>query len=97
MRIISKGTLRDFWQRHAGAENALREWYQAVKGADWNTPAELKMAYPSASIIAGNRAVFNIGGNNYRLVAHINYRRRQVYIRFVGTHAEYDRIDAAEV
>ncbi len=97
MRVFSKRTLREFWERHADAERSLRSWYQDADDADWDTPAAVRAQFANASIIAGNRVVFNIKGNDYRLVVNINYRRRAVYIRFVDTHAEYDRIDAAEV
>ena len=97
MRVFSKRTLREFWERHADAERPLRSWYQDADDANWDTSAAVRAQFASASIIAGNRVVFNIKGNDYRLVVSINYRRRAVYIRFIGTHAEYDRIDAAEV
>lgn len=72
-------------------------WYRAVKGEGWEAPVELTPRFPSASIVEGNRVVFNIKGNSYRLVVRVNYPKRIVYIRFVGTHAEYDRIDVKEV
>lgn len=97
MRIFTKRTLRAFWEVHNDAELPLRRWYKEVEQADWSAPDQVKGRYPGASIIAGNRVVFNIKGNNYRLVTEIDYRYRRVYIRFVGTHAEYDTIDAAEV
>ena len=84
MRIIAKRTLRDYWESHPNAEEPLRSWYRTVKGEDWDTPAKLK-------------AVFKIRGNDYRLIVEINYSYRTVYVRFVGTHTEYDRIDAREV
>ena len=97
MRIYSKSTLRAFWRRHPDAESALQEWYEKVDAADWDTPAAVRSDYRTASILPGNRVVFNIKGNTYRLVANIVYQHRAVYIRFIGTHAEYDRINAAEV
>ena len=97
MRIFTKRTLREFWQRHTDAERSLTRWHHEVEQADWSTPYQVKERFPSASIIAGNRVVFNINGNAYRLVAEIDYAHRRVYIRFVGAHAEYDRIDATEV
>ena len=97
MRIIAKSALRDFWERHPDAERALDEWYHIARAADWNTPEKVKSRFASASIIPGDRVVFNIKGNAYRLVVGINYRRRAIYVKFVGTHAEYDRINAAEV
>ena len=97
MRIIAKGTLRDFWARHPDAAQALLAWYSEVKAEDWDTSVKLTARYPTASIVPGNRAVFRIKGGSYRLVVRINYLKRIVYIRFIGTHAEYDRIDAKEV
>jgi mRNA interferase HigB len=97
MRIISKKALRECWGRHAAAEEPLLAWYREVEREDWDAPAKVKSKYGTASIVAGNRVVFNIKGNDYRLVVKINYPYRVVYIRFVGTHAEYDRIDAEEV
>lgn len=97
MRILSRSTLRAFWERHPDAEPALRDWYQVAEKADWSSPDQVKQRYPDASIIPDNRVVFNIKGNVYRLVTRMSYPYRRVYIRFVGTHAEYDRINAAEV
>ncbi len=97
MRVFTQRTLREFWERHADAEQPLREWHRVVKNADWASPADMRAIYPSASVIAGNRVVFNIKGNTYRLVTEIVYHRRRVYVRFIGSHAEYDRINAAEV
>ena len=97
MRIIAKGPLRDFWARHPDSEQPLLAWYREVKAEAWDTTAKLKARYPRASIVPGNRAVFRFKGGTYRLVVRINYLKRIVYIRFIGTHAEYDRIDATEV
>ena len=84
MRIISKRALRVFWERHADAKEPLLAWYREVVKEDWDTPARVKERYRSASIVGGNRVVFNIKGNDYRLVVKINYPGRIVYIRFVG-------------
>jgi mRNA interferase HigB len=97
VRIIAKRTLREFWRRVPQAEEPLSAWYADAHKADWTSPDTIKRRYRSASILPGNRVVFNIGGNKYRLVARINYFYRVVYIRFIGTHAEYDRIDAETV
>lgn len=97
MRIISRGTLRDFWATHADAEQALRAWFHEASVADWITPAAIKHAYPSADILPGNRIVFNIKGNNYRLIVKIHYNTGLIFIRFIGTHAEYDKIDATTI
>jgi mRNA interferase HigB len=97
MRIIAKGPLRDFWEACPDAEEPLMAWYREVEKADWSSPAEVKEKYRNASIVGDNRVVFNIKGNDYRLVVRINYRYRVVYIRFIGSHAEYDKIDVEEV
>ncbi len=97
MRIIAKKTLREFWKRHPDAEGSLLAWYREVEREDWDTPAKVKAKFRNASIVGGNRVVFNIKGNNYRLVVRINYPYRIVYLRFVGTHAEYDAVDVEEV
>ena len=82
MRIIAKRTLRNFWERHANAEEPLLAWYREVLKEDWDTPAKVKEKYRSASIVGGNRVIFNIKGNDYRLVVRINYPARIVYVRF---------------
>lgn len=97
MRIIARRTLREFWESHPDAEEPLLAWFREVQKEDWDTPAKVKGKYGSASIVGNNRVVFNIKGNAHRLVVAINYPYRVVYIRFVGTHAEYDGIDVEEV
>lgn len=97
MRIIAKKTLREFWGRFPDAEQPLKAWYAEAKHADWQTPNDVKAKYASASILKGSRVVFNICGNKYRLVVKINYPHRIIYVRFVGTHEEYDGIDAETV
>jgi mRNA interferase HigB len=97
MRIVARRALREFWIRHPETEQALRAWYHDVQGADWRSPADIKRVYANASILSENRVVFNIKGNRYRLVAAIHYGYQICYIRFVGTHREYDRIDAERV
>jgi mRNA interferase HigB len=97
MRIIAKSTLRAFWERHPNAEEPLLAWYHETEKADWASPAQVKAQYRSASFVGENRVIFNIKGNDYRLVVKINYPYRVVYVRFVGTHAEYDQIDVGEV
>jgi mRNA interferase HigB len=97
MRIIAKSTLRAFWKRHQDAEEPLLAWYRETEKADWDGPAQVKARYRSASFVGGNRVVFNIKGNKYRLVVKMNYPYRVVYIRFVGTHAAYDKINVEEV
>lgn len=100
MRIIAKSTLRAFWETHSrgsGAQAILETWYRRARHADWQTPIDVKAAFGDASILKGGRVVFNLGGNKFRLVARINYRRRTVYVRFVGTHQEYDLINAETI
>ena len=97
VRIIAKRTLREFWQRVPQAEEPLKAWYADARTADWRSPDMVKRRHASASILRGNRVVFNIGGNRHRLVVRINFPFRVVDIRFVGTHADYDRVDAETV
>ena len=97
MRIISKKTLRDFWESHPDSEQSLKAWNLEAREAEWATPAQLKDRYPSASILADNRVVFNVGGNKYRLIVWIRYQQNMVYIKWLGTHAEYDRVNAEKV
>jgi mRNA interferase HigB len=99
MRIVAVSTLRDFWMRPGcrDAELPLRTWVQVIKAADWSKPTNLKSTFRSADILRGGRAIFDIGGNKYRLVAVIHYRGKRVYVRFIGTHKEYDQIDAESV
>ena len=97
MRIIAISTLRNFWEVHADAEEPIKAWYQEAKAADWSTPHQVKAMYRNASVVGDNRIVFNIAGNKYRLIVKFNYAYRIGYVRFAGTHAEYDRINAEEV
>lgn len=97
MRILSRPTLEVFWKSHPQAEQPLKAWYDEARQANWSTPQDIKNQYASASFVGNNRVVFNIKGNDYRLVTAIAYEYQAVYIKFVGTHAEYDRIDVATV
>jgi len=97
MRIISRRRLVEFWESHSDAEQPLRAWYTEAKKASWQSPFEIISTYRSASILANNRVVFNIKGNTYRLVVIVEYSQGKMFIRFVGTHAEYDRIDATRI
>jgi mRNA interferase HigB len=94
MRIIALGQLRDFWVKHPQAELPLRAWYAEASRAEWKNPAEIKRAYRNASFLPNNRVVFNVKGNDYRLVVAVHYNRAMMFIRFVGSHADYDSIDA---
>ena len=97
MRIIAKKPLREFWGKFPDAEDALKAWNAEAESASWQTPADIKEKYRNASIIKDSRAVFNICGNKYRLVVRISYGFGIVYIRFIGTHKEYDAIDVEVV
>ena len=97
MRIIARKTLRLFWEAHPDAEVALAAWYHDVRQSTWISPNDIRQQYATASIIANNRVVFNIRGNTYRLVVAINYAFGIIYIRFVGTHREYNDIDAETI
>lgn len=97
MRVIAKKILREYWLKHADCEQQLKSWFREVEKAEWINPNQIKIEYPSASILNGNRIVFNIKGNNHRLIVKINYEYQIIWIRFIGTHAEYDKINANEI
>lgn len=97
MRVIAVSTLREFWEMHPDAEQPLKAWCHEVDHELWAGPADIKRQYGSASILKNRRVVFNIKGNDYRLVVAIAYKLQVVYVKFIGTHAEYDRIDADTV
>ncbi len=99
MRIFSRKTLKEFWElpNYINSEQPLKSWYDEAKKATWETPNEIKAQYANASILKEGRVVFNIHGNTYRLIIKINYDFGVIYIRFVGTHEEYDKINANEV
>jgi mRNA interferase HigB len=94
VRVIAKSTLRDFWIIHEDCEQQLKSWYNEAEKSTWNSLKDIKSEYSSASILPSNRVVFNIKGNAYRLVVRINYKVGFVWIRFIGTHKEYDKINA---
>ena len=99
MRIIAFRTLREFWKKpeYADSEMSLRSWYHDAKTADWKNSNELKQQYKSASIVGEGRVVFNIKGNTYRLVVSIDYEFQVIFIRFIGTHKQYDIINAKTI
>ncbi len=97
MRIVAKRTRRSFWDKEPNAEQPLRAWYAVAINANWSSPADVKATYRNSSIIGNQRVVFNIGGNRYRLIVRFDYGIRLGFVRFVGTHAQYDRIDASQV
>jgi mRNA interferase HigB len=97
MRVIAISTLRTFWEKHPDAKRPLQAWYAEASRSDWSSPLDIKAAHRNASFIADRRVVFNIKGNDYRLVVAVHYDKRRMFIRFVGTHRDYDRIDAASI
>ena len=97
MRIISRRILREFWEKHPDASVPLQAWFRDVEQANWKTLTDIKAIYKNASSVAKNRVVFNIKGNHYRIVVVVVYQHGVVYIRFVGTHSEYDRIDVTTI
>jgi mRNA interferase HigB len=97
MRIIAKKTLRDFWGKYPDSQESLENWYYEATKSDWSTPQQVKDKFRNASIIADNRVVFNIKGNDYRLIVRINYPHRLIYIKFIGTHKQYDAVEASKV
>ncbi len=97
MRIIARRKVQSFWARHTDAEEPLKAWFKLTREADWSSPQDVKNLYRNATILKDSRVVFNIAGNKYRLVVWINYAYRIVYIRFVGTHHDYDKVDVQTV
>lgn len=96
-RIFAKSALREFWEKQPDSEQYLKTWYDTAKNSDWKNPNEVKQSYSNASILKGSRIVFNIKGNSYRLVAKFNFEKQWVFIRFIGTNPEYDKIDANKI
>jgi mRNA interferase HigB len=97
MRVIAVSSLRAFWEEHPSAEQPLRAWYEEVLHAQWTRPADVKAQFRHASVLKNRRVVFNIKGNDYRLIVAIAYRLQIVYVKFVGTHKAYDAVDAENV
>jgi mRNA interferase HigB len=97
MRVISRKTLKDFWATHANAEQPLKAWFHEAKSAGWRSFNDIKTRYRSADALPGTRVVFNLKGHTYRLVVRIHYNTGIVFVRFVGTHAAYDKIDATTI
>ena len=93
-RIIDKRTLKEFWEVHPDAEQYLKTWFDIAKTNSWKSPNDIKLNFANASILKNSRVVFNIKGNSYRLVVQFNYEREWAFIRFIGSHSEYDKIDA---
>lgn len=97
LRVIAKKILREFWEKHSDCEQQLKSWYQEADKGTWKSLNELKSEYPSASVLEDNRVCFNIKGNNYRLIVKINFNYQMMWIRFIGTHVEYDKINANKI
>ena len=97
VRVIAKRTLVNYWTLHKETEGALKSWYYEAKNAKWHSPQDVKAKFGTASILKGNKVVFNIKGKKYRLVVNINYEMNIVYIKFIGTHKEYDKLDMEEI
>ena len=97
MRIIAISTLRAFWTKHPDAQTPLQAWYALASRAQWKSPTDIKEAYRSASFTNNNRVVFNIKGNDYRLVVLVRYDKDLLFVKFVGTHAQYDKVDVTTV
>lgn len=93
-RIFAKGTLREYWEKHPDTEQYLKTWYDTAMSSVWKTPADVKQTYANASILKDSRIVFNIKGNSYRLIAKFHFEKQWIFIRFIGTHNEYDNINA---
>ena len=97
MRIIANKILREFWEIHPDCEQQLKSWFKETNKAEWKNSNDIKSEYPSASILINNRIVFNIKGNKYRLIVKINFEYEMVWVRFIGTHAQYDKINANNI
>lgn len=97
MRVIAVSTLRAFWDLHPDAEQPLKAWFEEASAAQWTQPADIKAQYRHASVLKNRRVVFNIKGNDYRLIVAIAYKLQIVYVKFVGTHRQYDDVDAETV
>jgi mRNA interferase HigB len=97
VRVIAKRALREFWKNHKDCEEKLKSWFNEAEKARWISPIDIKQEYPSASILQDNRVVFNTKGNSYRLIVKINYKVGLVWIRFIGTHSDYDKINAETI
>jgi mRNA interferase HigB len=96
-RIFAKSTLRAFWEKHSDSEQYLKTWYDTAMKAKWKNPADIKQTYVTASVLKDSRMVFNIKGNDYRLVVKFNFKKQWAFIRFIGTHREYDNINANSI
>lgn len=96
-RIFAKSRLREYWEKQPDTEQYLKTWYDTAMSADWKSPTDVKQTYTNASILKNSRIVFNIKGNSYRLITKFNFEKQWIFIRFIGTHKEYDKIDANNI
>jgi mRNA interferase HigB len=97
MKVVTIKVLREFWIRYPDARQHLKAWIDEARKADWKQPADIKAQFRSASILKNRRVMFNIKGNSYRPIVAVAYRFAALYIKFIGTHAEYDAIDAGTI
>ncbi|HLC17099.1 MAG TPA: type II toxin-antitoxin system HigB family toxin [Thermodesulfovibrionia bacterium] len=97
MHVIKRKTLKEFWQKHPDSEQAIRTWYSIVIRSKWNEPSDIKRIFANADFLQNNRVCFNLKGTKYRLIVKVIYELQRVYVRFIGTHAEYDKIDANKI
>ena len=97
MRVVAKKILREFWEKYSDSEEQLKTWHKEASKTKWIIPNDIKSEYPKVSILKSGRVVFNICGNKYRLITQINYKRQWVFIRFIGTHNDYDNINADKI
>ena len=93
-RIVAKRTLKEFWESYPDSEHYLKTWYDTARRANWQSANDVRSTYASASILKNGRVVFNVKGNNYRLIVRFNFEKQWAFIRFIGTHIEYDKVDA---
>lgn len=93
-RIFVKSTLKEFWENHPDSEQYLKTWYDTAMHSEWKSPSDVKRTYANTSILRDSRIVFNMKGNSYRLVAKFNFEKQWIFIRFIGSHKDYERIDA---
>ncbi len=97
MRVIARKRLREFWEKHNDCEQQLKSWFKEAESANWENTHDIKASYPSTSFLEDNRVCFNIKGNKYRLIVKIDYNFKIAWVRFIGTHKEYDKIDANKI
>lgn len=97
MRIVARNTLVEFWEKHPETKVSLTRWYETVKAAEWQSPNDIQQAFPKARVLNGERVRFEVAGGDYRLIAAFDFVRQAAFVKFIGTHAEYDKIDALTV